>query len=75
MSRSGYSLKATTKKFEGKFAVLEVEERQTLRWPIKELPDDIQEGAPVRLMISSEKADREAGEKMAKKMLNTLLDV
>ncbi len=74
MSRSGYSLKATAKKFEGKFAVLDVEERQTLRWPIKELPDDIQEGMPVKLIISSEKSELEEDEQQAKKMLNALLD-
>lgn len=68
-----YSLQATTKKFEGKFAMLETEDRQNLLWPIKDLPDDVQEGMKVRLLISTEKSDKEARDKTAKAMLNHLL--
>lgn len=70
---SEYSLKATTKKFEGKFAVFETEDRQELQWPIKDLPDDVQQGSKVRLVLSTARADHESREKMAKAVINHLL--
>lgn len=70
---SEYSLKATTKKFEGKFAVFETEDQQELQWPIKDLPDDIQQGSKIRLILSTAKTDSESKEKIVKAVINHLL--
>jgi len=69
-----YYLKVKVKKFEGKFVVLETEDKQTIRWPIKNLPDDIQEGTSLRLVISTAKTDQEAREKLAQVVINKILD-
>lgn len=68
-----YCLKVTVKKFEGKFAVLETEDKQNLRWPIKNLPDDIQEGAVIRLVVSTAMTDGEEREKLARTVINNIL--
>jgi hypothetical protein len=68
-----YCLKVTVKKFEGKFAVLETEDKQNLRWPIKDLPDDIQEGVVVRLVVSTAKTGEEEREKLARTVINNIL--
>ncbi|MFH1207711.1 MAG: DUF3006 domain-containing protein [Patescibacteria group bacterium] len=68
-----YSVATTVKRFEGKFAVLETSDRQSVRWPIKNLPDDVQEGASVRLLLSSAKTDQETREKLARTVINSLL--
>ena len=38
----GNHLNVTVKRFEGKFAVLQSDDQQELRWPIKQLPDEVQ---------------------------------
>ena len=68
-----YSVATTVKRFEGKFAVLETSDRQSIRWPIKNLPDDVQEGAAIRLLLSSAKTDEAAREKLARTVINSLL--
>lgn len=68
-----YYIKAVVDRFEGKFAVLVTDDKQKILWPIKNLPDDIQEGSAVRLVISTSKTDEEEREKMAKTILNEIL--
>ncbi len=68
-----YYLPALVDKFEGKFAVLSVAD-QSVKWPIKSLPDDIEVGKEIRLCVSSQKAEKEAQEKIAIQMLNQLLE-
>jgi hypothetical protein len=68
-----HSLNVTVGRFEGKFAVLEAEDGLTVRWPIKQLPDDIQEGAFVRLSVSSAKTDEESHQQLARAVINSLL--
>ena len=70
----GYHLKTIVKKFEGKSVVLETEDKQTIHWPIKNLPDDIQEGDLIRLIISTNKTDQEAREKLAQVVINKILN-
>jgi len=69
-----YYLKTIVKKFEGKFVVLETEDKQTIHWPIKNLPDDIQEGDVTRLIISTNKTDQEDREKLARVVINKILN-
>lgn len=68
-----YYIKAVIDRFEGKSAVLVTDDKQKILWPIKNLPDDIQEGSAVRLVISTSKTDEEEREKMAKTILNEIL--
>lgn len=68
-----YTLKVKVNRFEGKFAILETGDGHELSWPIKELPDDVQEGTQVRLMVSTAKTSAEAQQKLARAMINTLL--
>lgn len=68
-----YYLKAKIESFEGKFALIKTEDKQKLLWPIKNLPDDIQVGSLVRLVISTAKTDEEERERVAKTMLNEIL--
>ncbi|MFA6553713.1 MAG: DUF3006 domain-containing protein [Patescibacteria group bacterium] len=68
-----YSVATTVRRFEGKFAVLETSDAQSVRWPIKNLPDDVQEGATLRLLITSAKTDEESREKLARTVINSLL--
>lgn len=68
-----YSLKAITKKFEGKFAVLEISDGQIIRWPIKDLPEDVQAGTEVRLLVSSKKTANEEREQVAQLVLNKII--
>lgn len=68
-----YYLKAKIESFEGKFALIKTEDKQKLLWPIKNLPDDIQVGSLVRLVISTSKTDEEERERVAKTMLNEIL--
>ncbi|XOU94257.1 MAG: DUF3006 family protein [Candidatus Kerfeldbacteria bacterium] len=68
-----YDLNVTIKKFEGIFALIETEDNQLLKWPIKNLPDDVKEGASLRLAVSTEKTDEESREKLARTVLNSIL--
>jgi len=68
-----YYIKAVVDRFEGKLAVLVTDDKQKILWPIKNLPDDVQEGSIVRLVISTTKTDQEEREKLAKTMLNEIL--
>jgi hypothetical protein len=68
-----HTLKVEIKRFEGKFALVETEDKQLLRWPIRDLPDDAQEGMAVRLMMSTNKANDESRQRLAREVINSLL--
>jgi hypothetical protein len=69
-----YSLKGVIDRFEGMFAVLKLDDGQTLNWPIKNLPDDIKESQSVRLVFFTSQTDDEEREKTAKALLNEILN-
>ncbi len=66
-------LKATVSGFEGTSAILTVEGGMTVRWPIKQLPDDVREGSTIRLIASSTRTEQEEREKLAREVINSLL--
>lgn len=72
-TKTEHALKVKVNRFEGKFAILETRDGSQLSWPIKELPDDVQEGAQVRLIVSTTKTDAASQQKLARAMINTLL--
>ncbi len=69
----GHHISVTVRSFEGTDAVLAFPDGRTIRWPIKELPDDIAEGAHLRLIVSTDALDGERREELVRAMLNTLL--
>lgn len=75
MSRNkrGYTIDATVQGFEGTTALLKTFDKQVVRWPIKKLPEDVQEGMTVRLYISTDHTEAEGREELAREVLNTLL--
>lgn len=74
MDEQHYSLRATIDRFEEKMAVLKLEDGQILNWPIKQLPDDLKEGSTIRLVISTEATQEKEREKIAKTLLNQILN-
>jgi hypothetical protein len=64
---------ATLDRFEEKKAVFVTDDGQTIIWDIKNLPEDIQAGSVVRLVLSTSKTLEEEREKTAKKMLNEII--
>ena len=72
-NKRGYTIDATVQGFEGTTALLETFDKQVVRWPIKDLPEDVQEGMALRLYISTDCTEAEDREKLAREVLNTLL--
>ena len=68
-----YTIAATITKFEDTFAVVTTTDGQTVRWPIKELPDDCAIGSQVRLVLATTQSDEEERKRLAKTILNEIL--
>ena len=66
-------IKATIDRLEECFAVLRTEDAQEILWPLKNLPEGIREGAAVRLVLSTNENDEEERRKLAKSLLNEIL--
>lgn len=67
------SIKAAIDRFEGDFAVVKTEDGQKILWPRKELPDDAKEGSALRLSAFTSQTDEEERTKLAKTLLNEIL--
>ncbi|MBI5071955.1 DUF3006 domain-containing protein [Candidatus Falkowbacteria bacterium] len=68
-------IKAAVDRFEGDSAVIKTEDGQEIIWPKKDLPDDAKEGSALRLSISTSQTDEEERAKLAKTLLNEILQV
>ncbi len=66
-------LKGTIDRFEGKLAVIKLDEGQELHWPINNLPEGVKEGTAVRLILSTSESDEEERQEVAKALLNEIL--
>ncbi len=66
-------LKAAVDRFEGDSAVIKTEDGQELIWPKSELPEGAKEGTAVRLALSTSQTDEEERAKLAKTLLNEIL--
>lgn len=66
-------LKAAVDRLEGNFAVVKTEDGQELLWPIADLPEGVKEGTAVRLNLSTNQTDEEERTKLAKSLLNEIL--
>ncbi|OGL67094.1 hypothetical protein A3B21_04785 [Candidatus Uhrbacteria bacterium RIFCSPLOWO2_01_FULL_47_24] len=67
-------MKAILDRFEGSSAILRIEGGQELVMPKEELPKEAKEGAALFLMISQSASEEEAREKLAKSILNEILN-
>ena len=67
-------MKAILDRFENGSAVLRLENGQELVVPQAELPKDVKEGAALFILISESKTEEEAREKLAKAILNEILN-
>lgn len=66
-------LKAVIDRIENDSAVVKTEDGQEIIWPVKNLPEDAKEGSAVRLLVSTSKSDEEERAKLAKTLLNEIL--
>jgi len=64
----------TIDRFEGTSAVLVFDDDKELVWPIKNLPEGLKEGAVLRLTISNEATAEEERRKLAKELINEILE-
>ena len=64
---------AKVEKFEDKLAVLVLEDGQKINWLIKNLPDDIEQGSQIRIVISSSGCQEDERKKLAKELINEIL--
>lgn len=68
-----YSIGVTVAQFEGTDALLTTPDGNTIRWPIKQLPDDVAVGTRVRLVVRTSASERLEREQVAKTILNEIL--
>lgn len=73
MEERPFFKKGVIDRFEGKNAVIVTDDQQSLVWPIKNLPEQIEEGQTIRLVATTNLSDREEREEIAKQLLNTIL--
>lgn len=66
-------IKAAIDRFEDDFAIIKTEDGQEIRWPKQDLPEDAREGSGVRLGIATSQTDEEERAKLAKTLLNEIL--
>jgi len=66
-------LEGTIDRFEEEYAVIKLEDGQTVDWPIVNLPEDLAEGETIKIYIKSGSEETEANAGQAKKILNELL--
>lgn len=66
-------LKAVIDRFEGESVVIKLEDGQEIIWPKKDLPEDAKEGSALRLSVSTSQSDEEERTKLAKTLLNEIL--
>ncbi len=62
-------------RFEGKMAVVRLDDGQELLWPEKKLPKDIAEGDVVKLGIFCSHLETKEREKLAKSILSEVLKI
>lgn len=67
-------MKAVIDRFEGSSAVLIFEGKQELVVPKEDLPQGVHEGSALFLLVSDSASEEEAREKLAKSILNEILN-
>ncbi len=68
-------LKITIDRFENDQAVLKTEDNETINWPKEKLPKDANEGSVLLFNITYDAKSEADGKKLAKDILNEILNV
>jgi hypothetical protein len=68
-------LKLTIDRFEGSQVVLKTEDNKSIIWPKEKLPPDAKEGSVLLFNITNDAKNEEDGKKLAKDILNEILNV
>lgn len=68
-----YFLEGIIDGFSERNAVILTKDGQKLLWPIAQLPTDCEQGAKIRLILSTAKTDQAEREALAKTILNEIL--
>lgn len=74
ISQNEYSLPARLEKIEAEFAVLRNETIGEFRWPIKNLPANLQIGETVHLKITTQENEEEAKYARMRRLLEELIN-
>ncbi len=72
--KESYSLEGVIENFVDKKAVIVTKDGQKLSWPIKNLPEDCEKGTRIRIILTTSKTDQEERQKLAKAILNEILE-
>ena len=67
-------IKATIDRFEADKAVLLTADKETIIWPRKSLPKNVQEGTVLRIAVTFDSEEEGADKELAKDILNEILD-
>ena len=73
-TKDSYFLAGIIDRFEDKMAIIKIKGGQELKWPIKDLPPDCEKGVPVRIVLTTGKTDEEDRGKIARTILNKILE-
>jgi hypothetical protein len=68
------STKVTIDRFEGDKAVLKTEDNQTIVWPKNKLPQDVKESSVLNIVLSLDSHVEDTDKKLAKDILNEILN-
>lgn len=60
-------------RFDGTYAVIITADKQTLLWPIKNLPDNVKEGDVLKLHLTTDKLETAHKEQAVRNLLNQIL--
>ena len=66
-------LEGTIDRFEEEYAVIKLDDGQTLDWPLQNLPEEMAEGEAVKIYIKPDDVETGANAAKAKELLNELL--
>jgi len=68
-------IKAIIDRFEEEKAILKTEDNKNIFWPKEKLAGNLKEGSSVIIVITDDKKDEESNKKLAKDILNEILNV
>lgn len=69
-----FAINGVVDRFEGEFAVIILKDHQTIHWPKNKLSEDIKEGDAVWIRILHDKDLTKEREKLARKILEEILN-
>jgi len=73
MEERPFSQEGVIDRFEEKQAIIKTADQQEVHWPINNLPEQVNKGDRIRLIVSTSRTAQEDREKTAKALLNRLL--